>query len=470
MEEGAHYCFGEFILDAARFELRGPHGAVHVEPRVLDVLLYLVRHRDRVVAKHELLDELWGDRFVSEAALTSSVKAARRPLGDSGDEQRLIRTIHRRGYQFVADVTATSAPSEHAVSPDDARRVAAADERQVIRYCTADDGTRIAYATVGAGPVLLKAANWMTHLDLEWSTPVWSHWLHGLARGRRLVRYDERGCGLSDWDPPSFEFDDWVDDLATVVEASGLDRFPLLGVSQGGAVAIAYAVRHPERVDRLVLAGAYARGRLVRAATDDEERAAAIDLDLARVGWKGSDPSFMQVFASQFLPGGTSAEWREFTNFQRQTTSPDNAVRFLELFARIDVSTIAQRVTCPTLIVHSRGDVRVPISQASELAALIPDSELVLLDSANHLLNEHEPAWEEFLACIDRFLDTPPTSRHGGDRTADHRPRLGEPGHHRRATRCAEHPDHRARRHQRLRRSEQILHPDQLRLDVRRHV
>jgi pimeloyl-ACP methyl ester carboxylesterase len=402
--QSAQYRFGELVLDAARYELCGADGPLHVEPRVLDLLLYLVRHRDRVVSKNELLDMVWGDRFVSEAALTSSIKTARRAIGDSGDEQRLIRTVQRRGYQFVGDVDdggggKQSAGAHSAAGP---RRD---DDQQVIRFCVAGDGTRIAYSTVGSGPVLLKAANWMTHLDLEWTTPVWSHWLHGLARDRLLVRYDERGCGLSDWDVPSFEFDDWVDDLETVVDAVGFDRFPLLGVSQGGAVAIAYAVRHPERVSRLVLAGAYARGRQVRATTRQQEREAAIDLELARVGWSRQDPSFMQVFASQFLPQGTPEQWAEFTEFQRRTTSPENAVRFLELFGLIDVSQLASKVSCPTLILHCRDDVRVPMSQATELAALIPDSQLVLLDSPNHLLTEHEPAWIEFLDHIDRFLD-----------------------------------------------------------------
>jgi pimeloyl-ACP methyl ester carboxylesterase len=257
---------------------------------------------------------------------------------------------------------------------------------------------------VGAGPPLLKAANWLSHLDLEWTTPLWSHWLTGLGRDRQLIRYDERGCGLSDWEVPSFTFDDWVDDLETVADALGLDHFPLLGVSQGGAVAIAYAVRRPERVSRLVLAGAYAQGRLVRARDGAERDAAALDLDLARVGWSHQDPSFLQVFASQFLPDGTPDDWAEFTDFQRRSTSPANGVRFLEEFSRIDVADIAHGVQCPTLILHSRGDVRVPATQAGELAALIPNSRLVLLDSRNHLLTATEPAWPEFLAQIDEFL------------------------------------------------------------------
>jgi len=399
------YRFEEYELSRARYELRRGGEAIHVEPRALDLLLYLIEHRDRVVSKNELLDSLWGDRFVSEAALTTCLRTARRAIGDSGGSQRVIRTVHGRGYQFVAPTM--ELPSGNSDRPAHVVETATAppgEGRQTIRFCEADDGTRIAYASVGSGPPLLKAANWMTHLDLEWSSPVWSHWLHGLASSRRLIRYDERGCGMSDWDVPSFTFDDWVKDLETVVDAVGLDRFPVLGVSQGGAVAVAYAVRHPERVSKLILAGAYARGRLVRANTEVERADAALDLDLARVGWPRQDPSVLRVFASQFLPDGTPEEWDDFISFQRQTTTPSNGVRFLDEFARIDVSDITHRVSCPTLIVHSREDVRVPAAQASELAAAIPDSELVLLDSRNHLLSASEPAWVEFLSHIDNFL------------------------------------------------------------------
>ncbi|MBT8226855.1 MAG: alpha/beta fold hydrolase [Dactylosporangium sp.] len=406
---GDTYRFGEYELDTARYQLYLAGEPVHVEPRALDLLCHLVEHRDRVVSKNELLDSVWGDRFVSEAALTTGLRTARLAIGDTGSQQRLIRTVHRRGYQFVGPTTVVRA----SVSPGSERGprggppaagARTSPDRQTIRFCRADDGTRIAYATVGSGPPLLKAANWMSHLDLEWTTPVWSHWLTGLARDRQLIRYDERGCGLSDWEVPSFTFDDWVDDLETVVNAAGIDRFPLLGVSQGGAVAVAYAVRRPERVSRLVLAGAYARGRQVRARNDAERDEAALDLDLARVGWTHQHPGFLGVFASQFLPEGTPRELEEFTSFQRRTTSPANGVRFLEEFGRIDVSDIAHRVDCPTLILHSRDDVRVPASQASELAALIPDSRMVLLDSGNHLLTASEPAWAEFLSVLDAFL------------------------------------------------------------------
>ena len=321
-------------MDSERFELRRGGVIEHVEPQVFDVLLYLIRHRDRVVTKAELLDNVWGDRFVSESALASRLKSARRGVGDDGASQRLIRTVFGRGYQFVAPVVERQLVT--AGAPTATRRAPRLPGRlthQTIRFCTASDGARIAYATMGSGPVLVKAANWLTHLDYDLENAVWRHWLEGLAAGRTLVRYDERGCGMSDWNVEHFRFDDWVDDLELVVDAAGLDRFPLLGVSQGAAVAVAFAARHPERVSRLVLAGAYGRGRLVRASTDEQRREAALDLEVARIGWGHDDPSFRQMFTSQFLPDGTREQWEEFNELQRRTTSAPNAVRFLETFA-----------------------------------------------------------------------------------------------------------------------------------------
>lgn len=397
------YRFGSCELDPTCYELRRDAEHVHVEPQVFDVLAYLIAHRDRVVSKIELLESIWGDRFVSESALTSRIKVARRAIGDDGVAQRVIRTVHGRGYQFAADVEVVSPGSAGApAAPAAAGR--AGRLSQQIRFCVSGDGVRIAYASLGDGPPLVKAANWMTHLDHDVETSVWRHWLVGLSRNHRLIRYDERGCGLSDWDVERFGFDDWVDDLEVVVDAVGIERFPLLGLSQGGAVAVAYAVRHPERVSRLVLWGAYPRGRLVRAVTDGQRREAALDVELARVGWGRDDATFRQVFTSQFLPDGTREQWDEFDRLQRRTTSPANAACFLETFARIDITDVAPQVGCPTLILHARDDLRVPFSAACELAALIAGSRLVPLPSRNHILTEEEPAWPMFLEEIERFL------------------------------------------------------------------
>jgi DNA-binding winged helix-turn-helix (wHTH) protein len=264
------YAFGDCELDLSRYELRRGGRARRLEPQVFDVLVLLVRERDRVVTKEEILDTVWGDRFVSESALTSRIKAVRQAIGDDGKAQRLVRTVHGRGYQFVAEVEDRGAPP----APP-----------QEIRFCTTDDGVRLAYAEMGAGPPLVKVANWLSHLDYDWETVVWRHWLTELSRRHRLVRYDERGCGLSDWDVSDLSFDAWVRDLETVVDAAHLDRFPLLGISQGGPVAVAYAVRHPERVSHLVLLGAFARGRRKRAKTKEERELEEARFEIVRLGW-----------------------------------------------------------------------------------------------------------------------------------------------------------------------------------------
>ncbi|BDX31807.1 transcriptional regulator [Mycobacterium antarcticum] len=395
---GRAWVFDEFVLDTARYELRRNGVVIRIEPQVFDVMAELVAHHERLVTKEELFDTVWGGRFVGEAALTSRIKAARRALGDDGESQRFIRTVRGRGYQFVGTLV-VDAP-EPAVEPEPEPP----PPRQHIAFCRAADGIRLAYAVAGEGPPLVRAANWMTHLGYDIESPVWRHWVRDLASEHQFIRYDERGCGLSDWDAGEFTFEDWVSDLESVVEALGLERFPLLGVSQGGAVAVAYAARHPERVTKLVLCSAYARGRSVRAMNDDERRAAALDLDLARVGWGRDDPVFRQVFAAQFRPDGTRTDWEAFDHLQRRTTSPENAVRFLEVFARIDVRDLAERVTCPTLILHAFDDHRVPMRYGEELAAIIPDSRLVALSSNNHLLSEDEPAWQVFRNEVADFL------------------------------------------------------------------
>ncbi|MEU4682916.1 alpha/beta fold hydrolase [Streptomyces xinghaiensis] len=395
----AKYRFGQYELDADRRVLSCEGHVVEAEPRALELLCHLVEHRDRAVPEEELRRHLGYGGAVGEAALATWLRAARLAVGDSDGRQRFIRTVSPRSHRFVARVT--SVPDAPVTTP--AASVGPADH-EVIRFCRSADGTRIAYALTGEGPPLVKTANWLTHLDLDRTTPMFAHWFDGLTRGRQLIRYDERGCGLSEWSVPGFALDDLVTDLHCVVGAVGLDRFPLLGVSQGSAVAVAYAARHPERVSRLVLTSAYARGERIRARSDGERHAAEVDLNLARAGWRTRESSFLRYFASQFLGDATPAAWDAFAAYQRQTTSVANGLRFLEEFTRIDVSRTAGQVTCPTLIVHARDDPRVPVAQALELATLIPDSRLVLLDSRNHLFTADDPAWPTFLTHLDSFL------------------------------------------------------------------
>lgn len=277
---------------------------------------------------------------------------------------------------------------------------------QRIRFCTAPDGVRIAYAASGRGPPLVKTANWLTHLHFDWDSPVWRHWLAELSRAHTLVRYDERGCGLSDWDVPELSFESWVTDLEAVVDDAHLDRFPLLGLSQGAGVAIAYAVRHPERVTRLVLCGGYARGRLRRDPTP-EARAEAEALEhILLAGWGRANPAFRQVFATLLMPGADREQAAWWTELQRVSTTAQNALRIERTSYDIDVTALAARLRVPTLVLHARDDAMIPFDQGRELAALIPGARLVPLESRNHVLLPDEPAWPQFLAAVREFLGT----------------------------------------------------------------
>ncbi len=407
-DRGMRYSFEDALLDTTRFELQRDGEPVHVEPQVFDVLAHLVEHRDRVVPKEELLDTVWGDQFVSESALTTRIKQLRQAVGDDGRAQRVVQTVHGRGYRFVAaTVERPDATDRLALDPP-------ADLRQEIRFCTTPDGTRLAYATVASvpeaatgrdrTPPLVRAAHWITHLDYDWQSPVWHHWLEGLARQRTLVRYDERGCGLSDHDPCDQSLDAWVQDLETVVDDLGLERFPLLGVSQGGAAAIAYAARHPDRVSHLVLYGAYGQGRVHRARTEADRREAELQIEMVRLGWGREDASFRRFFTSTFVPDAPPELWESFAQLLRRTTSADSAARLMSAWSRIDVLAEAAQVQAPTLVLHCRDDMRVPMEQGRELATLIPGARFVPLDSRNHLLRADEPAWHRFLSEVEAFL------------------------------------------------------------------
>jgi pimeloyl-ACP methyl ester carboxylesterase/DNA-binding CsgD family transcriptional regulator len=287
--------------------------------------------------------------------------------------------------------------------------------QQTIRFARAHDGVRLAHASSGSGKsLLLKAATWLSHLEVDWDSPVWSHLVRELSQGRRFVRYDERGCGLSDWDVENLGFESWVSDLGTIADTVGADRFALLGISQGAAVAIAYATRHPERVTHLVLHGSYARGRLVRARTPEQMAEAETMSRLAELGWGKEDASFRQFFTSQFLPTGSPEQHQWFNEMERLSSSPHNAARFMREFDRIDVVALLPRVCCPTLVLHSRHDLRVPFEEGRLVATNIPGAAFVPIDSPNHLLLESEPGWAHWLAEVRGFLPSDAT----GDSTA----------------------------------------------------
>ena len=282
-----------------------------------------------------------------------------------------------------------------------------------MRYARAADGVRLAWAESGAGMPLVKAATWLTHLEYDLDSPVWRHWTDFLSSRFRYVRYDERGCGMSDWDIRDLTLDRWVDDLEMVVDAAGLvDPFVLLGISHGACVSVAYAARHPERVARMVLCGGFARGALRRG---DAGSARMIEAIIALTDQWGSDnAAFREVFTSRFIPGGTDEQLRWFGDLCRKTTSPTLAGALLRARAETDVSALLERVQTPTLIVHARDDAIAPLAEGRLLASDIPGAQFVELDSRNHVLLEHEPAWERFKDVLLEFTGQTATHAAGG--------------------------------------------------------
>ncbi len=395
--------FGPFALDVERRELHRGSERVALEPQVFDLLVYLVRNRDRVVSKDDLIAAVWAGRIVSESTLTSRINAVRKAVGDSGEEQKLIRTFARKGVRFVGEVSDGSAAHQRQAAAEIAFEPSPADLRQEVHFCTATDGVRIAYAEVGNGPPLVKTANWLNHLEYDWKSPVWSPFLHALAADHRLIRYDARGNGLSDWDVENISLEAFVEDLESVVTATGLERFPLLGISQGCAVSVAYAVRHPERVSRLVLYGGFARGRRKRGSVDDIASSDAF-MTLMRQGWGQENPAFRQLFTSLFIPGGTAAQVQWFNDLQRITTSPDNAARLRQAADAIDVTHLLGQVRAPTLVLHCRDDAVQPFDEGRRLAAGIPGARFVALEGRNHCILQGDPGWNRFLEEIRRFL------------------------------------------------------------------
>jgi pimeloyl-ACP methyl ester carboxylesterase/DNA-binding winged helix-turn-helix (wHTH) protein len=391
------YRFGPFHLDVRERRLARGDEVIPLRLKVFDTLLVQVENAGRLVTKQEILDTVWPATAVEENNLNHNVSVLRKALGEKATGQQYIETVPRVGYRFVAPVDAAEPQTTASVA-------SVAKTRQEIRYCTTSDGVRLAYATAGSGPPLVKASNWLTHLDFEWGSPIWRHWYTALSLHHQLVRYDERGNGMSQRDVPDVNFDTWVRDLETVVDAAGLDRFPLLGISRGGPIAIAYAVKHPERVTHLVLYGAFAAGRKHDGTPQELEARRAL-ASLLRLGWGLNNPAFCKTFTCRFIPEATREHEQWLDELQRVSTSPENAARLMERDDDIDVRPLLSQVKTPTLVLHCDRDRAVLPEKGRLLAAGIPGARYVSLPSANHLMLEEEPAWLLFLEELGLFLD-----------------------------------------------------------------
>jgi len=392
------FVFSGHTLDTDRRELRRGSAPIALEPQVFDLLVYLLQNRGRVVGKDDLIASVWGGRIISESTLTSRINAARSAIGDNGEKQGLIRTFTRKGFRFVGDVHENTVSSQITAAMPDQVSV-----RQNVHFCTTSDDVRIAYAKVGAGPPLVKTANYLTHLEYDWRSPVWSPFLHALADRYELTRYDARGNGLSDWAVDDFSFEAFIRDLKTVVDAAKLSRFALLGISQGCAVSVAYAVQNPERVSHLVLYGGFVRGKRRRGSQKEIAEADALST-LILDGWGRDNPAFRQLFTSLFIPDGTAEQVQWWNELQRRTTSPENAMAMRRAWDEIDITDLLPHVRCPTLVLHCRDDAVQPFDEGRRLAAGIPMTHFVALEGRNHVMLQSDPSWAQFFEEIDRFL------------------------------------------------------------------
>jgi len=385
------------MLDAARRELWRGAERVAVEPQVFDLLVHLIENRDRVVSKDDLIASVWQGRVVSDSTLDSRINAARKAIGDSGEQQSLIRTIARKGVRFVGNVRQMQ--EQGGADP----ALPAAAHKQKISFCRSADRVNIAYAAVGAGPTLVKTANWLTHLEYDWESPVWLPLLQRLAGKNRLIRYDSRGNGLSDRNVDEISLTSFLSDLEAVIDAVKPEPFAMLGISQGAAIAVAYAVRHPEMVTKLILHGGYALGRNRRGSAEEIEKG-RIFLSMMQHGWGDEHSAFMRAFTSVFIPSGTSEQIKWLADLQRITTTPDNATRIRNACDDIEIKGLLSKVQVPTLVLHCRHDNVAPLEQGRLLAASIPNARFVTLESDNHVLLAGEPAWTKFIDEVEAFL------------------------------------------------------------------
>jgi pimeloyl-ACP methyl ester carboxylesterase len=397
------YRFGPFVLNVGERLLLRNTAVVTLRGKVFDTLCLLVENAGRLVRKEELLQAVWPDSKVEDNNLSQGISTLRKALADGTRHARYIETVPRIGFRFVAPVTRVSRTVEQvpSVRPTSTEHRPA---RQEIRYCRTKDGVNIAYATVGKGYPLMKAANWLNHLEYEWDSPLWRHWISELTRHNSLIRYDERGNGLSSWDVEDMSLAAWVSDLETVVDAAAPEKFALLGISQGGAVAIEYAVRHPERVSHLILCGAFSRGYEHRGSRRGLEALRALET-LLRLDWGKDNPDFSSMFTSVYIPQNATAEHHKwFNDLQRVSASPQNAARILRCCEALNVRDQLPQVKVPTLVLHADRDRVIRPEEGRILAAEIPNARYVRLDTANHILLADEPAWKVFLKEVGDFL------------------------------------------------------------------
>ncbi len=393
----AKYLFGPYLLDVDERRLLRDGQELRLRGKLFDTLRVLVENAGRLLRKDELMRAVWPDSIVEENNLDHCISQLRKLLQPA----TYIVTVPRHGYRFEAEVRTAGGPGGKLVQLEPARQAGDAPEMEV-RFFTASDGVRIAYTVGGQGPVLVRTIDWLNHLDFEWKSPFLRHWLSEIMRHHTLVRYDQRGSGLSDWNVHDFSFERMAKDFEELVEAAGLEKFAIFGGCQGAAVATAYAARHPQRVTRMIFQGAFSNGWPPEGDGSMEQFSAL--LTLIRLGWGRDNPAFRQLWSTLFHPDADSVQMDWMNELQRVASSPENAVRMMLEFPKIKVLDLLPKVSCPTLVMHSRDDAAVPVQEGRLVASRIRGARFVELPSRSHLVAPGDDAWEQFVAEFAGFL------------------------------------------------------------------
>ena len=393
------YLFGNYVLDVdERRFLRG-NEEIRLRGKLFDTLCVLVENAGKLVRKDAFMESVWPDSVVEDNNLDYCISQLRKLLHPA----KFIETIPRHGYRFVAEVILQK-PHGRLIGLETTVQSADIPE-QTVDFFTTSDGVRIAYHMGGQGPALVRTIHWLNHLDFEWKTPLRRQWLCEMMRHNTLLRYDQRGSGLSDWNVTDFSFERTVKDFEELVDTAGLVKFSILGGCQGAAVGIAYAVRHPERVTKLIINGTFANGWPAPGPGAQEHLEAM--LTLIRSGWGRDNPAFRQLWTTLFRPDAGPAETAWLNELQRVSSSPENAARMIAEFPNIKILDMLPKISCPTLVLHSRDDGAVPVQEGKLIATRIRASRFVELPSRSHMVAPGDAGWEQFIQEFSAFMGWP---------------------------------------------------------------
>lgn len=389
------YEFSDCVLDTDAHALFKGGQPQKIEPKVFDLLHLLVRNAGTLVTRDQMIDEVWDGRIVSESAISARIAAARKAVGDDGKSQTIIRTVARRGLQCVAEIKGTTPKPQRTPSPK-------------IRYATADDGVKIAFATSGTGPPLLRAAHHPTHLELEWADGSEREMFDALGAHHTLIRIDQRGSGLSDLDVDDVTTKRSARDMAAVLDTLGFDQVALLGTSSGGMIVAEFAAMFPNRVTHLMTLGGYVEGRAIRDGAQDAPQEEAI-LTMAKAGWNTPDSAFVAGYLAVYYPDADAEKLQRIARTLQASCPVENEIRGRDFFNRHSIAELLENIQCPTLVMHARGDAVHPLSEGQKFARGIPNAQLMVLETRNHYPLPHEDAWQDMITAMHDFLHTATT-------------------------------------------------------------